>query len=97
MQLSVLIARRSNVAVVWDPPRDPPLSPLSIPPYSTLNHLFTRTTGTQMDPSRTGTTIKKQEDDDKAEKRPDIKPAVKTLNRVPRKPWLSCSYLEILT
>jgi hypothetical protein len=33
-----------------------------------------------------GSTVKKQEDDDKGEKR-DVKPVVKTLNRVPRT-WL---------
>lgn len=36
-----------------------------------------------MDASSSGPAVKKQEEDDKSEKR-DVKPVVKTLNRVPR-------------
>jgi hypothetical protein len=63
---------------------------------SALDHPFSLPTSPRMDLNRTGTTIKKQEDDEKAERRADIKPPVKTLNRVPRKLWISCFCLEIL-
>lgn len=88
-QLQVLIARTLTLPLfgslsLLPNPHTRPRDPLTLL-HSNLSSInLSRKLQVQMDPSHSGPTIKKQEDE--GEKRTDIKPAVKTLNRVPRKP-----------